>query len=153
MKGSAGESENYVHKGRIKVPYTWWVGETGSRFFVALRDEKKILGTYCGKCRMTFLPPRKACGRCFNTDMEWREVGPRGTLVSFTVPRYREPIHPDEETFAFALVKLDGADTALAHIVCDFHAGELRTGMPVEARFREDRKGNILDIRCFSPVR
>ncbi len=153
MEEQADATEAYVHKGRIKVPYTWWVGETGSRFFVALRDERKILGNFCGKCRMTFVPPRRACGRCFNTAMEWREVGPKGTLVGYTVPRYRESIHPPEECFAFALLRLDGADTALAHIVCEFREGELRAGMPVEARFREERKGNIFDIRCFAPVR
>ena len=69
------ETEELVISGRIKVPYTWWVGETGTDFFSTLKDEKKITGTYCSKCEMVFIPPRKACGRCFNESMEWSPAG------------------------------------------------------------------------------
>ena len=30
-----------VYRGRISVPYTWTVGEVGSRFFIELKDNKK----------------------------------------------------------------------------------------------------------------
>ena len=32
MPGWLDEVEEMVLSGRIKVPYKWWVGETGSRF-------------------------------------------------------------------------------------------------------------------------
>jgi len=153
MAGWQDETESMVHSGRIKVPYRWWVGETGSRFFVALRDEKKILGTWCGKCRMVFVPPRKTCGRCFHTSMEWRELGHQGSLITWTTPRYRENLHPLPPPFAYGVVKLDGADTGLTHLLAEFREGELRSGIRVEAVFAEPRAGNILDIRYFRPVR
>ena len=146
------ETEPMVYSGRIKVPYNWWVGDTGTRFFLSLRDERKILGTRCPKCDKVFVPPRKSCGRCFCPEMEWREVGPGGELVTYTVPRYREPIHPAESPFAHAIVKLDGADTGLVHIVAEFGTRQLKSGMRVEAVFREERQGNILDIHHFKPV-
>jgi len=52
-------------KGQMAVPYTWWVGETGSRFLISLRDNQKILGTRCKACGTVYVPPRKNCGRCF----------------------------------------------------------------------------------------
>ena len=118
MKDWREQTEEMVHHGRIKVPYRWWVGETGSRFFIALRDEQKILGTRCPKCDRVFVPPRKTCGQCFHPGMEWREVGPGGTLVTYTVPRYEEEIHPRSGGgFAFGIVRLDGADTGFTHLV------------------------------------
>ena len=44
------ETEGLALKGQIKMPYTWSVGEVGSRFLVALRDEGKILGNRCPLC-------------------------------------------------------------------------------------------------------
>ncbi len=44
------ETEALTLKGQIKIPYTWSVGETGSRFLVALRDEQKILANRCPQC-------------------------------------------------------------------------------------------------------
>jgi uncharacterized protein len=145
-------AEDLVHRGRIKVPYTWWVGETGSRFFTTLRDEKRILGTHCSRCAMTFVPPRKACGRCFNTQIAWREVGPRGTLMTYTIPRSAEAIHPLPLPFAFGIVRLDGADTGLAHLIAEYQEGRLKTGIRLEPVFREKGEGNILDIRYFRPA-
>lgn len=154
MKDWMAETEDLVHQGRIKVPYRWWVGETGSRFLVALRDEQRILGTRCPACDRVFVPPRRTCGQCFRAAMEWREVGPEGTLVTYTVPRYAETIHPRfDGVFAFGIVRLDGADTGLAHLLGEFRERELRAGLRVEAVFRDDREGSILDIRCFRPVR
>jgi uncharacterized OB-fold protein len=146
------ETESMVYKGRIKVPYLWWVGETGTDFLNAIKDEKKIMGRYCPQCDMTFIPPRKVCGRCFSEDMTWKELSSQGTLVTYTVPNYKEDIHPLPAPFAFAIVKLDGADTGLAHLVADFKEGDLKTGMRVEAVFADERQGSIMDIRYFRPV-
>ncbi len=147
------ETEELVHSGRIKVPYTWWVGETGTDFFNALMGEKKIMGTYCSKCEMVFIPPRKACGRCFNERMEWRDVGPEGTLITYTVPGYRSDIHPLEPGFAYGIIKLDSADTGITHLISEYEEGEIKAGMRLEAVFNEEPQGNILDIKYFRPVK
>ena len=53
--------------------------------------------------------------------------------------------------FAFVLVKLDGADTALAHIVVDGHE-RVTVGARVEAVWAEERTGTIRDIARFRLV-
>jgi len=145
-------TEDIVYRGRIKVPYQWWIGETGSHFFIKLRDEKKLLGRYCAQCNLVFMPPRQACPRCFNKEMAWRELKDEGTLVSFAVPAYTSELHPLEPPFAYGIIKLDGADTGLTHLVAGFKEGRLKTGLRVKAVFKEDRTGDIMDIRYFQPV-
>lgn len=54
------------------------------------------------------------------------------------------------ESFAFVLVKLDGADTALANIVTD-ELERVRVGSRVEVVWTPDEawQGSIRDIACF----
>jgi hypothetical protein len=146
------ETEEVIRSGRIKVPYQWWVGETGAHFFSALRDEGRILGSYCPKCDLVFLPPRKSCGRCFSESMEWREVSDEGSVMTFTIPRLERDIHPLKQPFAYAVIKLEGADTGLTHLLWDFNEEDLKVGMRVKAVFNEDKKGNIFDIKYFKPI-
>ena len=78
------------------------------------------------------------------------EVGPGGTVTTWTWtdPRQGQPLdHP----FAWALIKLDGADTALLHSVDAGDESAMATGMRVRVRFREEPKGHINDIECFEP--
>ena len=103
------EVENIVYPGRIKVPYKWSVGETGSRFLVALRDDKEIWGTKCPSCNKVYVPPLKNCGECFTLTDEWVKVGSTGTLASFTVVHYAHAMQPVETPFAYGLIRLDGA--------------------------------------------
>jgi hypothetical protein len=146
------ETEEVVRSGRIKVPYQWWVGETGTRFFNELKDKSQILGSYCSKCDMVFIPPRKTCGRCFSKEMEWRELSDEGSVMTFTIPKENSEIDPLEKPFAYALIKLDGADTSLAHLIAEFNEAGLKAGARVKAVFREDPQGNILDIEYFKPI-
>lgn len=146
------ETEELVRYGRIKVPYQWWVGDTGTHFFTTLKQDAKILGSYCSTCGMVFLPPRKVCGRCFNPQMDWRELSDEGLLVTFTVPTLKTDIQPIPHPFAYAIVKLDGADTGFNHLIADFTEGEPAPGARVKAVFRDDRQGNILDIMYFKLI-
>ncbi len=145
--------EEIVYKGRIKVPYTWYVGGYGSRFYVELRDNKKIFGTKCSKCKKVIVPPRNFCGKCFKPITEWVEVKDTGTVQTFTVVHYAAPaIQPLKPPFAYAIIKLDGADTGFVHMIADTDLSKLKAGTKVKAVFREERQGNLLDIQYFKPV-
>jgi uncharacterized OB-fold protein len=153
MAGTEAHTEAIVHRGRIKVPYMWYVGEYGSRFYVELRDNKKIWGTQCSQCGMVLVPPRNQCGRCFVPITEWVELKDTGTLETFTVVHYEVPdLQPLKPPFAYGIIKLDGADTGFVHLVYDTDLSTLKTGMRVQAVFTEERQGNLLDIHYFKPV-
>jgi len=144
--------EELVHQGGVKVPYTWSGGETGSKFFLELRDHKKIWGTRCPSCRKVLVPARKICGKCFRQVEEWVEVGSEGTVQTFTVVRYLSEVHPLKPPFGYAVILLDGADTGMTHLLSGSDPGKWRSGMRVRAVFKEEREGNILDIIYFKPV-
>lgn len=139
---------------RIKVHSNYYAGKMGSRFYTALRNDKKILGVKCEKCDKVYWPPRETCGRCFSllTPEDLWEIGPQGTLESYTIVRYSEPVHPVEAPFAYGIVKLDNADTSIAHLLGEVDFDKLTIGMRLEAVFADERKGNIHDIKYFKAV-
>lgn len=144
-------SDKLVLESRIKIPYFWAAGEVGSRFLIELRDNKRIMATRCPNCRKVYCPPKKNCGLCFKFCAEWLEVGPEGQLLGFTQALYASPAHPAKEPI-YGLIKLKGADTAMAHCLAGVSLRELRAGMTVVPVFAEKRKGHILDIRYFTIV-
>ena len=54
--------------------------------------------------------------------------------------------------FAWALIRLDGADTAMLHAVDAGSPAAMRTGLRVRARWSATRTGSIRDIACFEPA-
>jgi len=131
----------------------YYAGKIGSVFYRALRDSGRILGVRCKKCSQVFWPPRSTCGRCFSQlpQDDMVEIGPCGTLQSFTKVHYSEAVLPRPAPFVYGIVQLDGADTGMAHFINDSGAVPLEIGMRMRAVFSEKRNGNILDIDCFRP--
>jgi uncharacterized OB-fold protein len=83
---------------------------------------------------------------------EWVEVSNEGTLTAYTMVYQSEPSYPVKTPFAYGIIKLDGADTGFAHIIGELNSKDLRIGMRVQAVFKENRIGSILDIQYFKPI-
>ncbi|HSV98453.1 MAG TPA: Zn-ribbon domain-containing OB-fold protein [Spirochaetota bacterium] len=143
--------EPMVYKSKISVPYHWWAGETASKFLVTLRDAQKIMGTKCAKCNRTYVPPRKNCPSCFGASMEWVELSHEGSVVTFTVARRQLASLPRKVPVIFALIKLDGADTAMMHYLDGVDPAKVNIGMRVKAKFSGSRGARMQDIECFIP--
>jgi len=79
------------------------------------------------------------------------EVQPTGTVLSWSWAPAPLAGQPLEHPFAWALIRLDGADTAMLHAVDAGSAAAMRTGMAVRARWAAERTGHIRDIACFEP--
>jgi hypothetical protein len=144
----------FVIEGKMALPYQYFAGAVGSKFIVALRDEKQILGVRCERCNKTFVPPRQTCERCFAplTD-NWVKVEPTGEVAGFTVVRYAEPYQPQEPPYVLAMIKLDGADVSMVHLLACDDPKDARIGMRVRAVFAEERTDNILAIAHFEEIR
>lgn len=130
--------------------YKHSTGSDIGRFLAGLKEQKKIWGQRVAELGVV-VPPLGYSEADASAAGEWVEVQPTGEVTA--VARVFEPIehlHPTDEPFAFVLVKLDGADTALAHIVTD-DLDKLFVGTRVEAVWKEDdeRIGSIRDIACF----
>ena len=144
--------EPVVVRQDLKVPYRYSMGATTSKFFIEIREHKKILGIRCPKCKVVFVLPRSVCGRCFSPLAEWVEVGDRGTVQTYTIVHYPSAVQPVPTPLIYGIIKLDGADTGLAHMISETDYEKLRVGMRVQAVFKEERVGNMLDILYFKPI-
>lgn len=143
-----------IHQSRIKLRYNWWVGKVGSRFYTELRDRCRIWGIRCPECKLVYVPPKENCPKCFARMNEWVELGRMGTLKTYTIVRYSVPfIQPMKPPFPLGIIQLEGADTGLPHLLGEVDFDDIQVGMRVEAVFRENREGNLLDIKYFRPVR
>ncbi len=135
-----------------EFPYKHSTGEVIGRFLAGLKEQKRIWGQRVAG-QGVVVPPLGYSEVDASAGGEWVEVQPTGTVTAVAV--VREPIanlHPVDRPFAFVLVKLDGADTALAHVVTD-DLDTLRVGARVAAVWAAERTGSIRDIECFRVVR
>ena len=151
------EEEIIIVPGRWDLPFRHTAGRVASHFLHALK-EKRILALRCPRCRRVLMPPRPFCERCFQTLDEWVEVGQQGVLEAFTVCYARFTGLPDPP-YCLSLIKLDGADTALQHLLGEVELEDVdrmkeavRVGMRVEAVWRDEREGGIQDISYFRPL-
>ena len=145
--------ETMQHDVVMEFPYKHSTGETIGRFLAGLKEQKTIWGQRCTG-QGVVVPPLGYSEVDGSPGGEWVRVEPRGVVTA--VARVHDPIaglHPSTAPFAFVLVKLEGADTAMAHIVCD-DLDRLRIGSTVEAVWAPDDKrvGSIRDIECFRVV-
>ena len=132
----------------MEFPYKHSTGETIGRFLAGLRDQQKIWGQRVAG-QGVVVPPLGYSEIDASAGGAWVEVRPVGTVTAVAgVQRPLDALHPSAEPFAFVLVKLDGADTALAHVVTDGH-DRVRVGARVEAVWAEERAGTIRDIARF----
>ena len=142
-----------IHDSRIRLRYRWWVGESGGRFYKELVENSGIWGTRCPLCERVYVPPKRNCPKCFSRMHEWIEVSHTGNLMTYTMVHYSVPhIQPHEPPFALGIIRLDGADTGITHLLGEVDLDEIRVGMKVQAVFRDTREGNLMDIKYFRPM-
>jgi uncharacterized OB-fold protein len=141
-------------RGDIPITSRYTAGIAGERFFRAIKEEGRFLGTHCEACDLIYVPATMFCERCFAELDEWIEVPNRGTIFTYTV-LYRDLDEKQLDPPAIlAYVKLDGSDGGLVHYIGETEKNLLYIGMEVEAVFKDaaEREGSILDIRYFRPV-
>ena len=133
----------------IEFDYTRSLGPVLSQFMAALAG-RRILGARGADGRV-HAPPFEYDPVSAEPPSELVPVGPEGTVVSWSwMP---EPLagQPLAEPFAWALIRLDGADTAMLHAVDAGSAAAMRTGLRVRPRWAARPAGGIRDIACFEP--
>ena len=126
-------------------------GATGTRFLNEIKDNKTLMGTKCPGCGKVYCPPRLHCPDCFVRMDEWVAVGPKGTLNSYTVVRYKESYHLKDIPYAYGIIQLDGADTGLVHMLGEVDLDKIEVGARFEPVFKEEPEGSFLDIDYFKP--
>ncbi|MCX5207185.1 OB-fold domain-containing protein [Streptomyces sp. NBC_00237] len=133
----------------VEFPFTRSLGPVQSAFLTGLRH-RTLLGvrTTSGE---VLVPPTEYDPVTAEELRDLVEVAPTGTVTTWAWNPSPRPFQPLATPFAWVLVKLDGADTALLHVLDAPGPDHLRTGMRVRVRWAEERTGAITDIACFEP--
>ncbi|GGN84218.1 DNA-binding protein [Nocardia rhizosphaerihabitans] len=134
---------------RVQFDYTRSVGPVIGAFLTGLRD-RRILGVRGSDGRV--LVPAQEYDPITSAPLaELVQVETTGTVQSWTWVAEPLPGQPFDRPFAWALVQLDGADTAMLHALDVTDPSQVSTGMRVRVRWAEERTGTIQDIACFEP--
>jgi uncharacterized protein len=146
------DTELITIDGNWNFDFKYYAGKSASRFFHELRENRRIMGTRCSKCRRLLVPARSFCDACMERTNEWAEVGPEGTLETFTIITTNFPGLPPPP-IVMAYVTLDGADTALINIVKGVDVSDIGVAaqklnkLPrVKVKFIDEPKGRITDF-------
>jgi uncharacterized OB-fold protein len=135
----------------MEFAYTRSTGPVVGAFLTGLRD-RRVLGAKDSTGRVVVPPPEYDATTAAAIDATALvEVGQEGVVTSWSwnpVPRSGNPF---DVPFAWALVRLDGADTSMLHAL-DVPREAITTGMRVRVRWAAETVGFINDIACFEAV-
>ncbi|MFI8825441.1 Zn-ribbon domain-containing OB-fold protein [Streptomyces sp. NPDC053431] len=134
----------------VEFPFTRSLGPVQSAFLTGLRERVPLgVRTEAGR---VLVPPVEYDPETAAELRELVEVGDTGTVTTWAwnpEPRRGQPL---ATPFAWVLVRLDGADTALLHALDVPGPEAVRTGLRVRIRWAAERHGAITDIACFEPA-
>ncbi|HVA61126.1 MAG TPA: OB-fold domain-containing protein [Mycobacteriales bacterium] len=133
----------------IEYTYTRSTGPVIGAFLTALRD-RRILGVRARDGRV-LVPPAEYDPVTSEDISELVEVGDAGVVTTWVWNPNPLAGQPLDRPFAWALVRLDGADTGMLAAVDVEGPAAIRTGLRVRVRWAEHRVGSIRDLLCFQP--
>lgn len=125
-----------------------------SPFFLALRDQRKILGCRCTKCGLVRIPPfLTRCPDCAFAPTELVEVGQVGRMLTTPpITYFANSLFTEQVPFGRGRIVLDGADTAMS---VNFYTtkgilvpGIVKKDTEMKVVFKDERVGEITDIFC-----
>ncbi|WP_034269037.1 Zn-ribbon domain-containing OB-fold protein [Haloechinothrix halophila] len=134
----------------IHFDYTRSLGPVLGRFMTGLA-QRRIEGV-TGSDGRVHVPPVEYDPVTAAPLSEFVEVDQEGTVLTWSW--CAEPVagQPIQRPFAWALIRLDGADTALLHAVDVEAPDAIHTGMRVRVRWTDEPVGHIRDIAYFVPA-
>lgn len=133
----------------IEYPFRRSLGPALSAFFTGLREG--IIVGIRRKNGTVMVPPTEYDPETSEPLDDLVEVGQSGVVTAWAWVEEPRPNQPLAKPFAWALVRLDGADTAMLHAVDAGSIDRMSAGMRVRVRWSPERTGHINDIACFEP--
>lgn len=127
---------------RIKLPYRYTAGPIHEAVLRGFEDHK-VLGGSCGECSHVAAPAKPFCPSCSSAVHDLVEVADAGTLLSWTAV-------DGDEGRCFALVRLDGSDSAMFHRLVSDKPCTL--GMRVRIDWSSESAAEITAISAFVPA-
>jgi uncharacterized OB-fold protein len=144
MNTNKFEAHEIVDK--IVINYRYTLGGQ-SKFFIELKENKKIFGTKCRKCGKIWIPPRVHCSDCYE-DTDWVELPPEGEIRVSTIAWFTTSAFIKNVPYAIGFIKIRGADTAIFQGIFSENLvpSEIKKGKKVKAVFMKERVGKMTDF-------
>jgi uncharacterized OB-fold protein len=141
--------ENGAYRAPLELtyPYSRTAGTVVTRFLQGLAA-RRIEGNRTSDGRV-HVPPVEFDPVSGERCDEWVAVAPTGAVVSWTWQPEPNEANPLGRPFAWALIRLDGADTPMLHAVAVDTPDEIASGARVEVVWADEPRGAITDISHF----
>ncbi|MCU1499510.1 MAG: uncharacterized protein JWM47_3463 [Acidimicrobiales bacterium] len=133
----------------IEYPFKRTTGPVIGAFLTGLR-ERVLVGSRAADGRV-IVPPAEFDPVSGEDLTELVEVGPAGEITTWAWVTEPHAKHPLDEPFAWALIKLDGADTPMLGAVAASGMDAVRTGLRVTPVWADEREGHINDLAHWVP--
>ena len=137
--------------------YTFYRRTRGefSQFFLALRDEKRLLGCKCSECGLVRVPPFLThcpdCNFAPTSTVEVEQVGVMNSTPPITY--FATSLFQHMAPYGRGRVIFKGADTAMSVILYTTTGilvpGVIRKGTEVKLVFKDERIGAMTDVFCI----
>ncbi|HWA66979.1 MAG TPA: OB-fold domain-containing protein [Mycobacteriales bacterium] len=135
----------------VEYTYTRSTGPAIGAFLTALRD-KKFVGVRASDGRV--IVPAIDYDPVTSEDLsDYVEVADTGVVTTWSWNDKPTKGQPLDKPFAWALVKLEGADVPFLAAVDAGSPDAISTGAKVTARWRDERVGSITDLVCFEVMK
>ncbi len=144
------QSEVLSQAFELGFTYTRSTGPVVGRFLTDLRD-RTITGIKASDGRV-IVPPMEYDPNTAEALSEFVEVASEGEIVSWCWVKQPRDAHPMDKPFAWAMIKLDGADVAMIHCVAADAEGDVSTGARVRAVWADETIGMMTDISRFELI-
>ncbi|MCE2391335.1 MAG: OB-fold domain-containing protein [Proteobacteria bacterium] len=139
-------SENFT----LALKYKRTLGPVVGAFLTGLRDGR-LVGIKTAEGRV-LCPPLEYDPANGQRTGELVDLPDNGTVESWSWVSEPQRKHPLERPFAFATIRIDGADSALVHAVDAGSRDVMAAGLRVKAQYAEERTGRMRDLECFVPI-
>ncbi len=119
------------------------------------REAPRLLGTRCRSCREVFFPRRSNCAACLSEQIEDVELGPRGTLYTYTYVHHPLFGTARGEVSGHGVGQVDLPEGPRVQAVLSGGPHDFRIGMELELeleRLRENKQGQEVVIFRFRPL-
>ena len=144
---AAASGEKLTAEFVLEYAYQRSLGPVLTHFFTGLKAGR-IFGVRTAS-NQVLVPPPEADPQTGTACFDMVEVGQAGVITGWSWEPESRPNHPLTKPFAWVLVKLDGADSALLHCLDVPGPEQVETGMRVRVQWVDTPVGSIRDIRCF----
>lgn len=133
----------------IEYPFVRTTGPVIGAWLTGLR-ERMLIGI-TGSDGRVIVPPVEYDPYTAEDLTEMVVVGPAGVVTASAWVADPRPEHLLDRPFAWALIRPDGADTAMVHMVVADGSDAVGIGTRVTPRWRDETEGAISDIEYFVP--